>query len=74
MGESLLGIEVPNPNPSLVALRNVMESKIYKDFESKATLPIALGKGSDGDEVVFDLTKMPHLLIAGQQEAVKVSV
>ena len=65
MGESLLGIEVPNPNPSLVALRNVMESKIYKDFESKAALPIALGKGSDGDEVVFDLTKMPHLLIAG---------
>lgn len=65
MGESLLGIEVPNPNPSLVALRNVMESNIYKDFETKAALPIALGKGSDGDEVVFDLTKMPHLLIAG---------
>ena len=65
MGESLLGIEVPNPNPSLVSLRRVMESKKFLNLTSSAVLPVALGRGSDGEEVVFDLAKMPHLLIAG---------
>ena len=65
MGESLLGIEVPNPNPSLVTLRKVMESQAFSALKKKTTLPVALGKGSDGDEVVFDLARMPHLLIAG---------
>jgi S-DNA-T family DNA segregation ATPase FtsK/SpoIIIE len=65
MGESLLGIEVPNHTPSLVALKNVMESPPYTSLAKKSQLPVALGKGSDGDEVSFDLSKMPHLLIAG---------
>jgi len=65
MGESLLGIEVPNPTPSLVALKNVMESTTYSSLAKKSPLPVALGKGSDGEEVSFDLSKMPHLLIAG---------
>ena len=65
MGESLLGIEVPNPNPSLVSLRRVMESKKFLNLDTSAVLPVALGRGSDGEEVVFDLAKMPHLLIAG---------
>ena len=65
MGESLLGIEVPNPNPSLVSLRRVMESKKFLNLSNSAVLPVALGRGSDGEEVVFDLAKMPHLLIAG---------
>ena len=65
MGESLLGIEVPNPNPSLVTLRKVMESSAFSALNKKTALPVALGKGSDGDEVVFDLARMPHLLIAG---------
>ena len=65
MGESLLGIEVPNPNPSLVTMRKVMESTSFSVLKKKANIPVALGRGSDGDEVVFDLARMPHLLIAG---------
>tara|TARA_B100000686_G_scaffold43769_2_gene46055 strand:- start:5657 stop:8242 length:2586 start_codon:yes stop_codon:yes gene_type:complete len=65
MGESLLGIEVPNPTPSLVALKKVMTSTSYSSLAKKSPLPVALGKGSDGEEVSFDLSKMPHLLIAG---------
>ncbi len=65
MGESLLGIEVPNPNPSLVSLRKVMESNRYRSLKGKTSLPVALGRGSDGEEVVFDLARMPHMLIAG---------
>ena len=65
MGQSLLGIEVPNPTPSLVTLRSVMESKEFQRLRAKALLPIALGKGSGGETVVVDLAKMPHLLIAG---------
>jgi len=65
MGESLLGIEVPNPNPSIVSLKRVMGSKTYGTIKTKSPLPVALGRGSDGDEVVFDLARMPHLLIAG---------
>lgn len=65
MGESLLGIEVPNPSPSLVTLRKVMESGPYRKLARKTALPVALGKGSDGEPVVFDLARMPHLLIAG---------
>ncbi len=65
MGTSQVGIEVPNPNPSLVAERSVMESDSFLKLRSKAALPIALGKGSGGETVVADLAKMPHLLIAG---------
>ena len=65
MGEALVGIEVPNPTPSLVTLRNVVESEGFKSLREKAKLPIALGKGSGGEDVVLDLAKMPHLLVAG---------
>ncbi|MDA1347672.1 MAG: DNA translocase FtsK [Chloroflexi bacterium] len=65
MGTSQVGIEVPNPNPSLVSERSVMESEDFKNLRSKAALPVALGKGSGGETVVIDLAKMPHLLIAG---------
>ena len=65
MGKSLVGIEVPNPTPSLVTLRSVMESKEYQKIKKSAHLPIALGRASGGDDVVFDLSKMPHLLVAG---------
>lgn len=65
MGRAQVGIEVPNPDPSLVAVRSVMESPEFKQLLPKAHLPIALGKGSGGDTVVIDLAKMPHLLIAG---------
>ena len=65
MGRSLVGIEVPNPTPSLVTLRSVMESREYQKINKSAHLPIALGRASGGDDVVFDLSKMPHLLVAG---------
>ncbi|MCY4654419.1 MAG: DNA translocase FtsK [Dehalococcoidia bacterium] len=66
MGKSLIGIEVPNPNPSLVTLRSIMESPVFQDLQDgDAHLPVALGQGSGGEPVVFDLAKMPHLLVAG---------
>ncbi len=65
MGEALVGIEVPNPTPSLVTLRGVMESEQFQNMREKAKLPIALGKGSGGEDVVIDLANMPHLLVAG---------
>ncbi len=62
-GKSAVGVEIPNRNPSMVSLRSVVNSSKFR--ESKAYLPIALGKGIAGDVVVDDLSKMPHLLIAG---------
>ncbi len=65
MGKSLVGIEVPNPSPSMVGLRNVMESGDFQKMRKSAHLPIALGRGSGGEAVCFDLAKMPHMLVAG---------
>jgi S-DNA-T family DNA segregation ATPase FtsK/SpoIIIE len=65
MGKSLVGIEVPNPRPDLVTLRGVMDSDEFRKLRQKAPLPIALGKGSGGENVVADLSKMPHVLVAG---------
>ena len=65
LGESLVGIEVPNPKPDLVTLRSVMASREFQQLRSKAHLPIALGKRSGGDPIVVDLASMPHLLVAG---------
>ena len=65
MGESLVGIEVPNPTPSLVTLRDSMESREFKKLRATANLPFALGKASGGETIVADLTTMPHFLIAG---------
>jgi S-DNA-T family DNA segregation ATPase FtsK/SpoIIIE len=65
LGESLVGIEVPNPNSTLVTLRSVVESEEFKRLSSKAQLPIALGRGTGGEAIVVDLAKMPHLLVAG---------
>ena len=65
MGKAQVGIEVPNPTPSLVSLRSVMESEPFREMRHKGALPVALGKGSGGETMVIDLAKMPHLLIAG---------
>ncbi|MBI1805117.1 MAG: DNA translocase FtsK 4TM domain-containing protein [Ignavibacteriae bacterium] len=62
-GKSAVGVEIPNRNPSMVHLRSVVNSTKFR--EAKAQLPIALGKTIAGDVFVDDLTKMPHLLIAG---------
>ncbi len=62
-GRSIVGIEVPNAELALVALRGVMESEAFKKLNSK--LAIALGRDVSGEPVVADLKTMPHLLIAG---------
>ena len=68
-GKSTVGIEVPNTNREVIRLREVIESKKFRESESKLTL--ALGKTIDGSNYVADLTKMPHLLIAGATGAGK---
>ncbi len=60
-GKSAIGVEIPNAVASLVNARSVL-GKIY---DSKAELPIAMGKMINGDVFITDLTKMPHILIAG---------
>ncbi len=62
-GKGTIGIEVPNKNPETVAFRTVIKSKAFQ--ESKFDLPIALGKTILNETYVFDLTKTPHLLVAG---------
>ena len=66
LGESLVGIEVPNPNPGLIGIKSLIKDSSFGNLLSQNdSLPIALGKGSGGDNITIDLTKMPHLLIAG---------
>ena len=66
-GTNYMGIEVPNKEPALVALRNVMESDSYRQQKLKERSPllIPLGRNVTGDPVAIDLAQMPHLLIAG---------
>ncbi len=60
-GKAVVGIEVPNADREIVYLRDVLEVSTFK----QAKLPLALGKDIFGKPFVSDLTKMPHLLIAG---------
>jgi len=62
-GKSAVGIEVPNREISVVHFREVLESEEFQSSPSKLTF--ALGKDITGAPVIGDLTKMPHLLIAG---------
>lgn len=66
-GTNYMGIEVPNKEPALVALRNVMESDNYQlqKQNDRAPLLIPLGRSVTGEPVAIDLAQMPHLLIAG---------
>ena len=64
-----IGIEVPNSSVRVVHLREVIESRVFK--ESKAVLSVAVGKDIAGAVKVADLSKMPHLLIAGATGAGK---
>ncbi|MEE1065199.1 MAG: DNA translocase FtsK, partial [Acutalibacteraceae bacterium] len=61
--KSAVGIEVPNKNKSMVSLREIVETPIYKNAKSK--LNVALGKDIAGNVICADVAKMPHLLIAG---------
>ncbi|HEX7957136.1 MAG TPA: DNA translocase FtsK, partial [Pyrinomonadaceae bacterium] len=62
-GKPHVGIEVPNPERETIFMREVLESRQFRESDSKLTL--ALGKTIDGINYVADLTRMPHLLIAG---------
>jgi S-DNA-T family DNA segregation ATPase FtsK/SpoIIIE len=62
-GESVVGIEIPNPRREIVCLREVIESEAYQQADSKLTL--ALGKDIGGSPFSTDLARMPHLLVAG---------
>lgn len=62
-GKAAVGVEVPNQKSTQVGLREILESSTWND--EKRELPIVLGKDVSGKPLVSDLTKMPHLLIAG---------
>ena len=62
-GKTTIGIELPNSKREMIYFREMAESDNYK--YSQAGLPIILGKNIGGDPIIADLTKMPHLLIAG---------
>jgi S-DNA-T family DNA segregation ATPase FtsK/SpoIIIE len=61
-GRPYVGLEVPNPHKSLVSLRGIMESA---EMRKGGVLALALGRNTAGAPVVMDLTKAPHMLIAG---------
>ena len=62
-GKGTVGIEVANKDPQTVSMRTVIQSQKYQ--ESRYKLPIALGSTISNDVYITDLTKMPHLLVAG---------
>lgn len=62
-GKGTIGIEIPNSNPEIVSMRSVLATEKFRD--TKAELPIALGKTISNEVYIADLAKMPHLLIAG---------
>lgn len=71
-GQEAVGIQVSNPNPQPVLFREIVESDTWQDVATwpkngkpKYPVPILLGKDVAGESVVADLTKMPHLLVAG---------
>lgn len=62
-GKGTVGVEIPNHHPQIVGIRSILGSSLFR--ESKAALPLALGKTISGEIYVDDLARMPHLLIAG---------
>ncbi len=62
-GKSLVGVEVPNRAKAIVGLREILEDQAFKD--RKNNLFVALGKDVAGTAWLYDLTRMPHLLVAG---------
>lgn len=62
-GRGTIGIEVPNKEPSMVSMNAVVSSAKFQT--AKMELPVAIGKNISNETVVFDLAKMPHLLMAG---------
>jgi len=68
-GKSVMGLEIPNENREIVALSEIIQSQAFDHSPSPLTL--ALGKDISGEAVVVDLSRMPHLLVAGTTGAGK---
>lgn len=68
-GRDTVGIEIPNEQRQIVYLREILDDPAF--MESKAQLPLALGKDIQGNSRIADLAKMPHLLVAGATGAGK---
>lgn len=62
-GKSVIGLEIPNENRELVTLRDILESQRFA--QSRSPVSLVLGKDISGTPLVVDLTKMPHMLVAG---------
>ncbi|MEI6079730.1 MAG: DNA translocase FtsK 4TM domain-containing protein [bacterium] len=62
-GKSVIGIEVPNKSRETVYIRELIDSNVFKTAEKK--IPLVIGKDTEGTPYVEDLSKMPHLLVAG---------
>jgi S-DNA-T family DNA segregation ATPase FtsK/SpoIIIE len=62
-GKGTIGIEVPNSKPEMVSMRSLIASEKFQNADMD--LPIVLGKSITNETLVFDLAKMPHLLVAG---------
>ena len=62
-GKGTIGIEVPNKKPTVVSMHSVISSEKFQ--KSEMELPVAIGKTISNETLVFDLAKMPHLLMAG---------
>lgn len=62
-GKGTIGIEVPNSKPEMVSMRSLISSEKFQHADME--LPIVMGKSITNETLVFDLTKMPHLLVAG---------
>lgn len=60
-----VGIEVPNRKPQTVSMRSIIGSKKFREAQEKMELPIGIGKTISNEPFVFDLAKMPHILMAG---------
>ena len=62
-GKTTVGIEVPNKKPQTVSMESVVNTEKFRNF--KAELPVVIGKTITNEPFMFDLAKMPHLLVAG---------
>ncbi len=62
-GRGTIGIEVPNQHPEIVSMRSIIISKKFQ--ETSAELPVVIGKTISNETFMFDLVKMPHILVAG---------
>ncbi len=62
-GKSLVGIEVPNSHKAQVGLRDLLQTHEFLNYDKD--LPIAIGKDVSGENIIYPLSKMPHLLVAG---------